>query len=125
MSFIAYPFFTPAESLVRVGSVGMVTPPDIAVMKITAISQRGRKRDFFDLYWLCNNVLPLNESIKRVEHQYSIRQNFNHILKSLVYFDDAEEDPPPVVFFDTSWKGVKEFFRREVSTITKNLISRP
>src|SRR3989344_6766044 len=50
VSFIAYPFFKPAEEGLNYGSVRILSPQDIAVMKIIAISQRGRKRDFVDLY---------------------------------------------------------------------------
>src|SRR5690348_4510188 len=55
VSFIAYPFFAPAERLLLQGAVRILTPPDIAVMKVIAISQRGRKRDFVDLYWFFRN----------------------------------------------------------------------
>lgn len=119
VSLISYPFFTPAEPCLHVGAVSILTPPDIAAMKITAISQRGRKRDFFDLYWLSEHSLPLNESLARAEHQYSVRQNMNHILKSLVYFDDAEGDPEPVLFFAATWRQVKDYFIKEVAVATR------
>ena len=54
---IAYPSFAPVEPMLQVGSVRVLTPPDIGAMKIVTISQRGRKRDFFDLYW---HNTPLN-----------------------------------------------------------------
>src|SRR3989338_7233206 len=53
MSFIAYPFFHPKAKRRRYGNIIMLAPEDIAAMKIVAISQRGRKRDFIDLYWYC------------------------------------------------------------------------
>ena len=46
VSFIAYPFFIPKQEPIWHGSIKVLQPKDIAVMKITAISQRGRKRDF-------------------------------------------------------------------------------
>ena len=51
ISFIAYPFFIPKQKPVWHGNIRVLVPIDIAVMKITAVSQRGRKRDFFDIYW--------------------------------------------------------------------------
>lgn len=51
MSFIAYPYFKPSGDWLHYGTIRMAKPHDIAVMKIIAISQRGRKRDFVDLYW--------------------------------------------------------------------------
>jgi len=82
-------------------------------MKIIAISQRGRKRDFFDLYWMCQNVQSLSEIIPRVHKQYTVQQNLTHILKSLVYFEDAESDPEPEIYFKTNWSTVKRFFRKK------------
>ena len=121
-SFISYPSFSPADELIEVGSVSILTPSDIAAMKIIAVSQRGRKRDFFDLYWLSINVLPLGKSVDRAQRQYSVRQNINHILKSLVYFDDAEDDPDPDTNFKVSWKQVKDFFAKEVRAIADKII---
>jgi len=46
VSFIAYPFFVPKQNYLSYGSINVLDPKDIAVMKIIAISQRGRKRDF-------------------------------------------------------------------------------
>ncbi len=122
VSLIAYPFFKPSEPFVTCGTVSILQPKDIAVMKITTISQRGRKRDFVDLYWLCRNLLPLSESFYRVEKQYTIKQNPNHILKSLLYFDDAENDPMPTLFFSVTWEEIKKYFETEVPKIARELM---
>jgi len=122
MSFIAYPFFMPAMEMHRYGAIAIMTPLDIAVMKIIAISQRGKKRDFFDLYWICQNVQPLSEIIPRVHKQYAIHQNLTHILKSLVYFEDAESDPEPDIYFKASWNTVKKFFIKEIPIIANKVL---
>jgi predicted nucleotidyltransferase component of viral defense system len=122
ISFIAYPFFAPAMPTLKYGAIAIVTPSDIAVMKIIAISQRGRKRDFFDLYWICQNVQPLSLIIPRVHKQYTIHQNLIHILKSLVYFKDAESDPEPEIYFKASWKTVKRFFNKEIPIIARKVM---
>lgn len=122
MSFISYPYFKPAEKMHNFGTVSLLSPSDIAVMKIIAISQRGKKRDFFDLYWICQNVESLYNSISKVRAQYSVNQNLTHILKSLVYFNDAETDPDPEVYFKANWKEVKNFFTKEIPIIVKKII---
>jgi len=122
ISLISYPFFKPANPMFTFGNVSLLAPSDIAVMKIIAISQRGKKRDFFDLFWLCQNVRPLNDFIVNVNSQYNVRQNLAHILKSLVYFEDAESDPAPDIFFEADWPGVKDYFKKEVLNITKKMI---
>ena len=122
MSLIAYPFFRPSEPFSRVGHVDIVVPPDIAVMKIVAISQRGKKRDFVDLYWMCLHTQSLRESIDRTLKQYTVRQNPTHLLKSLVFFEDAENDPMLELFFKADWRTVKSYFRREVPKIAESLM---
>lgn len=123
ISFIAYPFFIPKQKMASYGMIYVLNPIDIGVMKITAISQRGLKRDFFDLYWCANNIEPLENIIKRLKAQYpSIAHNYHHILKSLVYFEDAETDPEPEIYFDANWKKIKTFFRKEIPAIAKKLM---
>lgn len=92
-------------------------------MKIIAVSQRGRKRDFFDLYWYAHHLESLDMSIKKLPVQYpSVAHDYHHLLKSLVYFDDAETDPEPEVYFAVSWAKVKAFFEKEIPRITNELI---
>lgn len=123
ISFIAYPFFVPKQDCVRYGSIKILQPLDIAVMKIIAISQRGRKRDFFDLYWCAKNIEPLERLIQRIKIQYPfVAHDYHHILKSLVYFEDAESDPAPDISFEANWKGIKDFFTKEVVSITIDMV---
>lgn len=123
VSFIAYPFFRPSRRSVSCGSVRMLIPEDIAAMKIVAISQRGRKRDFVDLYWYCMNRESLNDVVRRALRQYpDQRQNVPHFLKSLTYFDDAEKDPMPPLLFKTSWNEIKRYFSREVPRVARELL---
>ncbi|MDO8303054.1 MAG: nucleotidyl transferase AbiEii/AbiGii toxin family protein [Sedimentisphaerales bacterium] len=123
ISFIAYPFFVPKQPTLQHESVQVLDQLDIAVMKITAISQRGRKRDFFDLYWCAHHVEPLIDIVKRLKVQYpDIAHNFHHLLKALVYFEDAESDPNPEIYFKATWKGVKAFFRKEIPEIADKLL---
>lgn len=125
ISLIAYPFFKPKEGFTKIGAVSILAPEDIAVMKTIAISQRGKKRDFFDLYWLCHNRENLSQTLERIDKQYNIHQNLTHLLKSLVYFTDADDDPMPDIFFKATWPEVKKFFQKEVPRITKKIIGLP
>lgn len=122
ISFIAYPFFIPKQKYIEYGAVKIIQPTDVAVMKIVAISQRGRKRDFFDLYWCAKNVEPLEKTIRRLKVQYpSVAHDYNHILKSLVYFADAENDPTPEITFKASWNEVKKFFEKEIPGVLREI----
>ena len=123
VSFIAYPFFKPSKKRIQYGNILMLTSSDIAAMKIIAVSQRGRKRDFVDLYWYCKNREQLFEVIQRAVRGYPGQEdNINHILRSLVYFKDAEEDPMPKIFFDATWREIKKYFEQEVPRITREFL---
>jgi|SRR3989338_10361139 len=123
VSFIVYPFFVPSQSYLRVGNLKIIKPEDIAAMKIIAISQRGKKRDFFDLYWHCHNRGPLETVIDRAIKQYPYQQhNIGHIYNSLSYFADAEDDPMPKIFFRANWKEIKQYFQKEMRRITRKFV---
>lgn len=82
---------------------------DIACMKIVAISQRGTKKDFVDLYVLLQKY-PLKEIMQAFEKKYQgIAYQKLHILKSLVYFYDADNDPEPDYITPINWITVKQF----------------
>lgn len=81
---------------------------DIAAMKIDTISSRGSKKDFVDIYFLLKKY-SFAEILDIFSKKYSrIKYNKLHILKSLVYFADAESDPMPEMLIKTSWKEIKE-----------------
>jgi len=123
VSFIAYPFFLPAESFLFYEKLPVLDKRDIAVMKIIAISQRGRKRDFLDLFWIAKNSEPLSTILPRLKEQYpGVAHDYQHILKSLMYFADAESDPMPELYFSTTWEEIKSFFNREVPVLARKLI---
>lgn len=122
MSFIAYPFFRPSKNKLRYGTVQILSPKDISAMKIVAVSQRGRKRDFVDLYWYCLHQEPLKDIIMRAVNQYPGQEdNLPYILKSLTYFEDAEKDPMPKLNFAADWKNIKAYFQKEAAKLTKEL----
>ena len=123
VSFLSNPLFEPSLPPVRYGAVRVLHPIDIAVMKVIAISQRGPKRDFIDLYWCIRNIEPLEKIIIRLKTQYpSVAHDFHHILKSMTYFIDAENDPLPKLYFKASWPQVKKLFIDEVPDVTRKLM---
>lgn len=87
---------------------------DIACMKISAISSRGTKRDFIDLYEAARHY-SLEELYRLFQQKFSLTPYNNvHILKSLTYFADAESEPMPDMLIPISWETVKGFFISEV-----------
>ncbi|MBI3194522.1 MAG: nucleotidyl transferase AbiEii/AbiGii toxin family protein [Ignavibacteriae bacterium] len=122
VSFIAYPYFVPRYPFLLYKGVRVLDARDIAIMKIVAISQRGKKRDFIDLYWCCTNLVSLETLIEQTPQQYPHGvSSVHHILKSLTYFEDAENDPMPKLNFKSNWNGINKFFQEEVRNISKRL----
>lgn len=81
---------------------------DIAAMKIDAISSRGSKKDFIDLYFLLEKY-SLDELILFFEKKFNqMEYNKLHILKSLVFFADAENEPMPVMRKEADWEEIKD-----------------
>ncbi|MEX2379102.1 MAG: nucleotidyl transferase AbiEii/AbiGii toxin family protein [Vicingaceae bacterium] len=91
---------------------------DIAAMKLEAIKGRGRKRDFYDLYYL----LRLFDLSKMIEFNKVKFKSSNEFLikKSLTYFVDAENDPE-IVFPNNveivSWGKVKSKISEELAKL--------
>lgn len=84
-------------------------------MKIAAIIGRGTKKDFIDLYFLLR-LFTLNELLDLYLEKYPDGSLFV-AMKSLTYFDDAEQDPMPVMFDNVEWESVKDSIRNAVSTL--------
>lgn len=101
-------------------NVNLADERDIAAMKISAISYRGRKKDFIDLYFLLQKY-SLKELIGFFEKKFKdIKYNNLHILKSLAYFEDAEEEPMPIILKPAGWEEVKERIRKAANDFLKN-----
>jgi len=107
VSFFHYDYkllFPPVPFL----GVKLADERDIAAMKIDTVSARGSKKDFVDLYFLLKKY-SLEKLIEIFAKKYSrIKYNKLHILKSLAYFDDAEDEPMPEMLKKESWKKIKE-----------------
>jgi len=92
---------------------------DIACMKLSALASRGTRRDFVDLYAIALHY-GLAALLEQFERKFSqVGYNKIHILKSLVFFADAEKEPMPDMLVPISWEMVKSFFLREVPTLSR------
>lgn len=93
---------------------------DIAAMKIAAISDRGTKRDFIDLYFLVKKF-SLEKILKFYDQKYGkLSNNIFHIMKSLNYFADAEPQESPNMLIPMNWEEVKSFFQNQALKLAKN-----
>lgn len=86
---------------------------DIAAMKLSAITNRGTKKDFIDLAFLLERF-SLREMLEFYQRKFSDGASFP-VLKSLVFFDDAEEDPLPNMLGAFDWAAAKQRISDAVS----------
>lgn len=101
------------EPIVTIDGVRMLQIEDLAPMKLDALSARGRKRDFYDIFFLLREM-SIQELFELYDRKYNHSTVF-HVIRSLTYFDDAEKDADPEVFDKTvTWSQVKEAIRAEV-----------
>jgi len=97
---------------------------DIAPMKLLAISDRGAKRDFIDLYFILalEKLYSLKEILDLYDKKFKVlRQNKMHIIKSLTYFREADEQEMPRMLKKVRWPEVKNFFELETKHLIKEL----
>lgn len=124
LSFFIYPYplLQPARTF---NNVKIAPIEDIACMKLDAISSRGTKRDFIDLYIVCNRYKPLHELLRLFEKKYSsVKYNMLHVLKSLVYFEDAKDNVMPDMLETVLWEDVQQFFEKEVMKMSMSLFQK-
>ena len=98
----------------------MADERDIGAMKIEAISGRGSKKDFVDLFMLLKKY-PLSELLNFFHEKYK-KYNYNmlHILKSLSYFYDADANIEPEYIVPINWEEVKKFIKNKVDEYIKS-----
>lgn len=107
------------EELIEQDELRLAHAKDIGAMKLAAITGRGTKKDFFDLYFLLKKY-SLEELLHFYDQKYSDGSEFL-VLKSLIYFEDAESDPDPVMLIPVSWSKVKKRILQTHSAYLKSL----
>lgn len=121
VSFFSYPYPL-LMGMAELDRVAIAHLLDIALMKLIAISQRGARRDFIDLYFICQHGYRLDDLLGRVSEKYqTVSYSSYHLLRALVYFVDAEEDETPHMLVPFNWDDVKQFFEGEARRLTQRL----
>ena len=113
VDFVNYRYPLVSQPLIIEG-LRLLTLPDIGAMKLSAIAGRGRKRDFFDLYFLLQHY-TLAELMNFYLNKYDDGSKFM-VVRSLTYFDDADQDDDIIQLNDEiKWEDVKSKILSEVA----------
>ncbi|MBU0693497.1 MAG: nucleotidyl transferase AbiEii/AbiGii toxin family protein [Candidatus Omnitrophica bacterium] len=118
-----YPVLFPYKSIFGINILDL---RDIAAMKIDAIGTRGIKRDFIDLYFICQEGISLKKVLSFYDRKYgTLASTIVHIQKSLLYFIDAEATAVPKILREVDWEEVKKYFEDEVKKLIRPLLQGP
>lgn len=97
--------------------IRFISLPDMAAMKMNAVTNRGSKKDFSDLLLLHEQGIPLSQSVDFFCRKYGESGRFLAI-RSLAWFDDAETEPDPLYLNGWDWAVV----RSRMSDLVKSTI---
>jgi hypothetical protein len=75
-------------------------------MKLSAVTNRGAKKDFYDVHTLINE-LGLPYLIDAYQTKFP-GTDCLMLLRSLAYYADAEGDEDPASLIGVTWPGVKD-----------------
>ncbi len=81
---------------------------DVVSLKLGAISNRGAKKDIYDLYFILQ-YYSIDQLVELYKRKYNVTDIFP-LVKSLTYFGDAEEQLPPQLLLEKSltWPHIKK-----------------
>lgn len=103
VDFVNYPYPW-IEDLIEIDGLRLANKKEIGAMKLSAITGRGTKKDFIDLYFLLKEF-----SLKELMGFYKQKitdGNEYLVLRSLTYFEDADRGMVDMVN-PISWEKVK------------------
>jgi predicted nucleotidyltransferase component of viral defense system len=96
--------------------VKMWSLQDLASMKLNAINNRGSKKDFYDIVALLDqySLATMLSFYKEKYHPASLLM----VIRSLAWFEDAEQEPDPISLSGFSWAQIKEKMAIAIRTLS-------
>ncbi len=99
------PFLFPEDTM---NNVRMATTKEIGVMKLDAIFNGGRKKDFWDLHHLLvDEDLSLAELISLHKERFPYQHEHSLMLNQLCNFEKADDEPDPICRLGKHWDMIK------------------
>lgn len=112
-----YPLLRPLR---RWRGLSIAHPVDIGLMKVNAVIGRGSRKDFVDLYVILKKEISLPRLLKLSAKKFPDAGDFTlQACRALVYFADADKEPPIKMIQNISWLEVKRFFETEIRRVAR------
>ena len=118
VDFVNYNYPWLQDELINSG-IRLAGFQDIAAMKLAAITGRGSRKDFIDIYFLLQQF-DLKELIGFYNKKYFDGSEYM-VLKSLTYFDDAEKDHDIEMIHKISWIKIKNYILKAVALYNQEI----
>jgi len=126
LSFFRYPYKL-IRPTIDYQTVELASSEDIAAMKMTAVRERGVKRDFIDIYFLIKRF-GLKEILGLTQEKYPDDFNEQNYLDGLIYFVDADrpqKNGRRIYFYtNISWLEIKKGIEKAVKEYQLGLINK-
>jgi len=112
--FLAYPYAFFFDVIIE-DDIRIAHIEDIIALKLGAISNRGARKDFIDLFYILEKYV-LDDLLSFYTRMYHVKEHFS-LLKSMTYFEDAENEMAPKLLLDKTltWGKVKKTITQKIS----------
>lgn len=114
VDFVNYNYPWLDEPIIEEG-ITIASIDDIAAMKVNAIINRGTKKDFIDIDFLLERY-TLVQILELYQKKYGVK-DYQMALRSLSFFEDAENDVMPKMLIKRDWKSVKSNIIEKIRNI--------
>lgn len=100
-----------------VDGVSVASVADVGLMKLDALISRGSRKDFYDLYFVGQEI-PIANLLRLGETKYPRVRDFQLMaVEGMVQFENADRDVQPEMLHDVPWADVREFFIRQAKEL--------
>jgi len=117
--YYPYPLVQAEESFAE---MAVASPVDLGLMKLGAVISRGTRRDFIDLFLLCQEV-PLAALLERSLDKFGHVRDFPlQALKGLADLSQSEGEAIPKLSRPVSWEEVEGWLHGEVRSVSRQYV---
>ncbi|MEI7580086.1 MAG: nucleotidyl transferase AbiEii/AbiGii toxin family protein [bacterium] len=95
--------------------ITLADPRDIGMMKLLALQGRTTRKDIYDLYFIDQEIMPLENLLKIFETFYP-KDKFNQYssFKTLLNDQELATQPDPIMLKDVVWENALELVREKL-----------
>jgi hypothetical protein len=96
----------------------LASPVDLAGMKLSAVANRGGRKDLIDIFALGHTGMSLAAMLDCYRRKFEV-EDVGHVVMSLTWFEDADAEEMPELLWDIGWAQVKRTMEGWVSYYTR------